>query len=114
LHEGWSQIKGLVKSEDKGASDNPVQAWLVPAKLGMQLEEIKLAAFYRNNDFFQKLINQTVDWLGNHYDLAKNEKVLALKNELEAMKGWILTPDAGLLSKSMTAFDNLKRRPAAS
>jgi hypothetical protein len=110
LHEGWGHIKDLVKSEDKGASDNPVEAWLVPAKLSMQLEEIKLAAFYRNNDFFQKLINQTLNWLGNHYDLAKNEKVLTLKNELEAMKGWVLAPDAAVLSKSTTALDSLQKR----
>lgn len=112
LHEGWEHVKGLVKSEDKGASDNLIEAWLIPAKFGMQLEEIKLAAFYRNNDFFHQLVGQTIDWLGNHYDLAKNEKMSAFKNELEAMKSWTLTPDAALLSKSMTALDNLKKRPA--
>lgn len=111
LHEGWEQIKGLVKSEDKGASDNPVEAWLVPARLNLQLEEIKLAAFYRNNDFFHQLVGQTIDWIGDHYDVEKSEKVLALKNALEPMKNWKLTPEAGLLSKTLAAVENFRKRP---
>ena len=112
LHAGWTQIKDLVKSEDKGASDNTVEALLIPAKLGIKLEEIKLAAFYRDNDFFHRLVNQTIDWLGDHYDLSKNEKALSLKNELEAMKNWNLTPNTQVLSKSMAALNNLKQKSA--
>ena len=112
LQEGWVQLKSLVKSEDKGKSDNLVESWLVPAKLGIQLEEIKLAAFYHDDNYFRHLIGQTIDWLGNHFDLEKNEKALAIKKTLETMKDWRLGPDTDILSQSMVALNALKKKPA--
>ena len=109
LQAGWDQLKDLVRIESKGASDNVIEAWLVPAKLTLQLEEIKLAGFYRDDAFFHQLIAQTIEWISTHYDVDKDEKVRYLQTELAKMKNWNLTPNPNALQQTMTALENVNK-----